>query len=67
MKPRWLLLGVVLTCSSVQGGEPLYAGKPLAFWLDELKSSDPLVCEEAVVVLTEAGPAARAAVPRLKR
>jgi HEAT repeat protein len=63
------LPGVVLLLIALapcRADEALYAGKPLAFWLDELESRDPFVREEAVVVLSEAGPAARAAVPRLE-
>ncbi len=66
MKHRLLVLVVVLTGSSVRADEARYAGKPLAFWLEELKSADPLIREEAIAVLTDAGPAAREAVPRLE-
>jgi HEAT repeat protein len=58
------LLGSLGVCSAAE--EPLHAGKPLGFWLHDLKSDDPLICEEAILVLTEVGPAARAAVPRLE-
>ncbi len=57
-----ILLTPLLPC---RGAEPLYAGKPLAFWLDELKSDDPLIREEALAVLSEAGTAARAAAPAI--
>ncbi|HWG44721.1 MAG TPA: HEAT repeat domain-containing protein [Gemmataceae bacterium] len=61
------LLGLLLTGAFVcAADEPRYAGKPLAFWLEELKSDDPLIREEAIAVLADAGPAARAAVPRLE-
>ncbi|MGH7168821.1 MAG: HEAT repeat domain-containing protein [Gemmataceae bacterium] len=68
MKHRMLLLIIVLMVSCPLGrtAEPLYAGKPLAFWLNELKSDDPLIREEALLVLSDAGPAARAATPRLQ-
>jgi HEAT repeat protein len=67
MNHRLLLPLVVLLCSPLcRAAEPLYAGKPLAFWLDELKSEDPLIREEAILVLTDAGAAARAATPRLQ-
>lgn len=56
------LLTLLLPC---RAGEPLYAGKPLGFWLNELKSDDPLICEEALAVLSEAGTAARAAMPAI--
>jgi HEAT repeat protein len=56
------LLTLLLPC---RAGEPLYAGKPLTFWLDELKSDDSLICEEALAVLSEAGAAARAATPAI--
>jgi HEAT repeat protein len=67
MKHRPLLLIVLLMGLPADAAEPLYAGKPLAFWLDELNSRDPLIREEAMQVLTDAGPAARAAVPRLEQ
>src|SRR5581483_8934470 len=57
-----LLLTPLVSC---RGDEPLYSGKPLAFWLDELKSDDPLISEEALAVLSEAGAAARAATPAI--
>jgi HEAT repeat protein len=56
------LLTLLLPC---RAGEPLYAGKPLTFWLDELKSDDSLIGEEALAVLSEAGAAARAATPAI--
>lgn len=61
-----LLLPIValLSTTSCHAAEPLLAGKPLAFWIDELKSDGPLIREEALLVLSEAGPAARAATPR---
>ncbi|HEY7326381.1 MAG TPA: HEAT repeat domain-containing protein [Gemmataceae bacterium] len=55
-------LTLLLPC---RAAEPLYAGKPLAFWLDELKSDDPLIREEALAVLSDAGAAARAATPTI--
>jgi HEAT repeat protein len=64
-----LLLGtslLLIVLAPRHAAETLYAGKPLAFWLEELKSSDALIRDEAIEVLTEAGPAARAAVPRLE-
>src|SRR5579884_1075592 len=57
-----LLLTLFVSC---RAGEPLYAGKPLAFWLGELKSDDPLIGEEALAVLSEAAAAARAAMPAI--
>jgi HEAT repeat protein len=67
MKPRLLLLVVLLTGASAHAAdEALYAGKPLSFWLAELKSSDPLIREEAIEVLTDAGTAAKSAVPQLE-
>ncbi len=63
-----LILGVVFLLTPLlpcRAGEPLYAGKPLAFWLDELKSDDPLISEEALAVLSDAGAAARAAMPAI--
>ncbi|MHB1425064.1 MAG: AAA family ATPase [Gemmataceae bacterium] len=49
-----------------RAAEPLYAGKPLTFWLDGLNSNDPLIREESILVLTDAGPAARSAIPPLE-
>ncbi len=58
---------VLLAClAPCRAAETLYAGKPLAFWLEELKNSDPLIRDEAIAVLSDAGPAARAALPRLE-
>ncbi len=45
--------------------EALVQGKPLSYWLKELKDLDPLVREEALVVLAGAGEAARGAAPVL--
>jgi HEAT repeat protein len=64
-----LLLGAVLVLvffAPCRAAETLYAGKPLAFWLAGLKDSDPLIREEAIAVLSDAGPAAREAVPQLE-
>lgn len=67
MNNRLLLLLVVLMGSPpCRAAEALYAGKPLAFWLDELKSQDALIREEAILVLTDAGAAARSATARLE-
>lgn len=63
-----LIVGAVFLSTLLppcRAAEPLYAGKPLAFWLDELKSDDPLIREEALAVLSEAGAAARAAMPAI--
>jgi HEAT repeat protein len=68
MPTRWLP-GIVLLLTllpSCRAAETLYAGKPLAFWLAGLKDGDPLIREEAIAVLTDAGPAARDAVPQLE-
>ncbi|HEY7428361.1 MAG TPA: HEAT repeat domain-containing protein [Gemmataceae bacterium] len=64
-----LLLGVAFLLTSLiscRAEEARYAGKPLAFWLEELKSGDALIRDEAIEVLIDAGPAARAAVPQLE-
>jgi HEAT repeat protein len=69
MTPKFVS-GIVLLLiwiSPCRAAEPLYAGKPLSFWLDELNSRDPLLREEAMLVLADAGTAARAAVPRLEQ
>ena len=59
----FFLLTFLFPCCAA---EPLYAGKPLEFWLDGLKSDDPLIREESILVLTDVGPAAQAAAPRLE-
>ncbi|MGL4551284.1 MAG: hypothetical protein ACRC33_08850, partial [Gemmataceae bacterium] len=46
---------------------PLVAGRPLADWLADLRGRDPLVLEEACLVLADAGPPARPALPDLRR
>src|SRR2546430_1077032 len=46
--------------------QPLYQGKPLDFWLAQLKDDDALAREEAIAVLADAGPAAETALPALK-
>jgi HEAT repeat protein len=64
-----MLLGVALLLTSLascQAEEERYAGKPLAFWLEELKSDDAFIRDEAIEVLIDAGPAAHAAVPQLE-
>jgi HEAT repeat protein len=43
------------------------AGRSLEAWLEDLDHDDVLVREEAALVLHRAGPAGRAAVPRLRR
>jgi HEAT repeat protein len=62
-----LLLGVVLAAGAEPAPEPLYAGHPLTRWLADLKDPDVLVREEAIEVLTAAGPAAKEAVPLLEK
>lgn len=57
-----ILLTLFLSC---RAAEPLYSGKPLAFWLGELKRDDPLIREEALAVVSDAGAAARAAMPAI--
>jgi HEAT repeat protein len=47
--------------------EPVYHGRPLRAWLDDLDDADVLVREEAMEVLGQAGPAAREALPALNR
>lgn len=58
----FFLLTLPLPC---RAAEPLYAGRPLAFWLDELKREDPLIREEALAVLSDAGATARVATPAI--
>jgi HEAT repeat protein len=45
--------------------EPVYRGKPLSQWIKALQDKDPLAKLEALNVLGQAGPPARAAVPAL--
>src|SRR4051812_5396587 len=67
-------LGLALTLGSFSSaaappslaGQRL-AGRSLRAWLDDLHDSDLLIREEAVEVLAQAGPAARIAVPQLRR
>jgi HEAT repeat protein len=54
-----------LSAGGPPGKEPLVQGKPLSYWLKELKDPDPLTREEALTVLAGAGEAARAAAPVL--
>jgi HEAT repeat protein len=67
LRPLLLVLLVLTCCPPARAAEPLVAGKTLAFWLEELKSDDPLIRAEAVLVLRDAGPAAREAAPRLEK
>jgi HEAT repeat protein len=59
-------LSILLAVGVGRAEETRYAGKPLAFWLEQLKDGDPLVREEAILVLTDARAAARAAMPGLQ-
>src|SRR4051794_20254564 len=47
--------------------DTLYSGRPLRAWLGDLDDSDLLVREEAACVLAQVGPAARAALPQLRK
>jgi HEAT repeat protein len=59
-----LFLAVVLAGPS-EG--PVLSGRPLADWVRDLTDHDPLVREEAVEVLAQAGQAAKDAAPRLEK
>ncbi len=58
-----LFLGLVPAAEPV----PAFAGRPLTEWVKDLAAEDLLVREEAVEVLADAGPAARAAAPALEK
>jgi HEAT repeat protein len=60
-----LLVGLALAAGPAP--EPLFAGRPLRQWVKDLGDDDPLVREEAVEVLADAGPAAREAAPALEK
>jgi HEAT repeat protein len=59
-----LLVGLI---AAAPAPEPVLAGRPLREWVKDLADSNPLVREEAVEVLAEAGPAAKEAVPLLEK
>jgi HEAT repeat protein len=62
-----LVMGVVSPYLATQEEQPArpVQGKPLEYWVQELKNASPLLREEAVLVLGQAGPAAKAAAPAL--
>src|SRR5262245_37774348 len=64
-----LILGSFLPAAGPPSGgkDALHFGRPLRAWLDDLGDSDLLVREEAACVLAQLGPAARAALPRLRK
>jgi len=57
---------LVFVVASVVYGQADPFGKPVAFWLDRLKSKDVLERDEAVQVFIRLGPAGRDAAPLLK-
>jgi HEAT repeat protein len=71
MKFRWVMV-LCVGCALVSGvgraraQQPTYQGKPLSQWIDALKGKDLLARVRALnVLLAEAGPEARPAVPAL--
>jgi hypothetical protein len=60
-----VLIGLLL--GAEPAAESPLAGRPLRQWLEDLAARDLLVREEAVGVLTRAGPEAKEAVPRLEK
>jgi HEAT repeat protein len=62
-----LLLSLALAAGAEPAGGPRLAGRPLADWVRDLDDKDPLVREEAVAVLGDAGSAAKEALPRLEK
>jgi HEAT repeat protein len=45
---------------------PMIAGKPLNYWIDQLKADNALDREESLEVLAQAGPTAKAALPAVR-
>jgi HEAT repeat protein len=62
----FVLFGVSLAAAQAAPDAPTFAGKPLAHWIDLLKSDSPLLREEAMAVLGEMGLQAREALPALR-
>jgi len=46
---------------------PKVGGRPMTFWIDELKSKNPLSREEALLVLADLGPAAKETLPAVEK
>src|SRR4051812_46521851 len=72
MRFALLLLTLPLLAGQVRaeppaGEQPKFAGKPLQFWLDELKSTNALSREEALAVLEQAGPVAKEGIPQVEK
>src|SRR5262245_4676686 len=61
-----LLLLVALAPGQIKDA-PKVGGRPLAFWIDELKSKNPLHREEALLVLADLGTAAKKALPAAEK
>lgn len=61
-----LLLGLTLVAGAAPPVPPLFAGRPLKAWLADLDDADLLVREEALEILTQAGPRATAAMPKVR-
>jgi HEAT repeat protein len=68
MMMRIISILVLLTSSLAWAAEPvMFARRPLDAWLADLDDADPLVREEALEVVTQLGPKAKPAVPKLER
>ena len=62
---RQLGLAVLVLLVSGCTPEPLYNGKPLSYWKQELLSKDPPARWRAAATMREVGPRARVAIPEL--
>src|SRR3954447_25550642 len=61
---------LLLTLTALPGqvkDAPKVGGRPLTFWIDELKSTNPLHREEALMVLADLGAAAKEALPAAEK
>src|SRR5262245_55354907 len=68
--PLALFLALALAAALARSAAPpvpvLHAGRPLQAWLADLDDADLLIREEAIEVLGQVGPRAKAALPKLR-
>src|SRR4051794_40959580 len=65
---RTISILILLSSPLAWAAEPVtFARRPLDSWVADLDDKDPLVREEALEVLAQLGPKAKAAVPKLER